>query len=283
MGAMFFGQYLLERGVIDRRQLLDALQRQRAHNRSLPEVALGENLFDAATAASIEATYRTGIAPVEELMMAIGGLGPDEVERLQVIQRADWVRIGAALVAGGHLTEQEVETHLEDYRARERSFESEIQAGFERLPSMTVVETSVRLGMRHIGRLVGEVTKVASVDVLPGIPDPGLRRRSSQRIVGDTSFTIILDLPPELAAIASQQLVGTALPPAGAAEDDALREVVNLVGGHACTQLESSGLRLRPEPPTSGRGGLPPEGEQRTVCTEVAAGDEMFGILVSLG
>lgn len=283
MGAMFFGQYLLERGAIDRRQLLDALDRQRARNRSLPEVAVHEGLLDEATAAAIDTTYRTGIAPVEELLMAIGGLTPDQVERLQVMQRSDWVRIGAALVEGGHLTEPEVETHFAAYRARERSLEDEVRAGFERVPSVSVVEASVRLGMHHVGRLVGVATKIASVGVLPQLPPPGERRRSSQQIVGDTRFMITLDLPPGLATIASRQLVGSDLTPGSDDEDDALREVVNLVGGHACTQLESTGLRLRPEPPVSGHDEHVQNVVQRTVHTEVAAGDDMFGILVSMG
>ena len=45
MSSMFFGHYLLENGIIDREALLDAIERQRRTNRSLPEIAVEEKLL----------------------------------------------------------------------------------------------------------------------------------------------------------------------------------------------------------------------------------------------
>ena len=47
MAAKFFGQFLLERGVIDAQQLLRALELQRASNPMLGEIAQAHGLLDA--------------------------------------------------------------------------------------------------------------------------------------------------------------------------------------------------------------------------------------------
>ncbi len=46
MATMFFGQYLLGNGAIDRAALLDALDRQRRSNFSLPELAVRQGLIE---------------------------------------------------------------------------------------------------------------------------------------------------------------------------------------------------------------------------------------------
>ena len=46
MGAMFFGQYLLSKGVINREALIDAIDRQRKANVSLTELAVRRGFLD---------------------------------------------------------------------------------------------------------------------------------------------------------------------------------------------------------------------------------------------
>ena len=44
MGSMFFGQYLLSKGAINRDALIDAIERQRSTNLSLVELAVPSSL-----------------------------------------------------------------------------------------------------------------------------------------------------------------------------------------------------------------------------------------------
>ena len=119
MSSMFFGQYLLEKGAIDRAALLDAIERQRRVNRSLTEVAVSEGLLTQDKADQINTLFRTSNQSIEVICAAEGGLTIGQMERLRKIQRAGWLRIGTALVEGGHLKRDQVEALLETYRARE--------------------------------------------------------------------------------------------------------------------------------------------------------------------
>jgi len=282
MSAMFFGQYLLERGVIDRDALLDALARQRSRNRSLPQLAVREGLLTESDANAVELAYRTVLAPMDELLMSVGGLTPDTVERLEVMQRADWIRIGAALVEGGHLEPDHVERHLREFASQTVEVEESLRERFATLPSPRVVEACVELALHHVSRLTDAPAKMALLETPHALAAPAEVRRSSQRITGDASFVIVIDLPPAIGNLAAGRLVGSAVAAGGDEEADALREVVNLVGGHTCTELEAAGLRLRPEPP---RSDVPPDtasGARSVVRAGCATGDGRFDVWVLL-
>jgi len=282
MSAMFFGQYLLERGAIDRDALLDGLARQRRRNRSLPQLAVREGLLSESEARAVELAYRTVLAPMDELLMSVGGLTPDAVERLEVMQRADWMRIGAALIEGGHLDAEQVERFLREFASQTVEVEESLQERFASLPSPRVVEACVELALHHVSRLTDVPAKVARFETPPELASADDVRRSSQRITGDAAFVVVIDLPPTVGNLAASRLVGSTLAAGGDDEADALREVVNLVGGHACTELEAAGLRLRPEPP---RSDVEPEALARArsiVHAECATGDGRFDVWVVL-
>ena len=69
---MFFGQYLLSRGVISREVLIDTIERQRATNLSLVELAVREGWIDPPCAEGILTRYRTTDAGLEELCIEYG-------------------------------------------------------------------------------------------------------------------------------------------------------------------------------------------------------------------
>jgi len=282
MSAMFFGQYLLERGVIDRDALLDALARQRRRNRSLPQLAVREGLLTEIEANAVELAYRTVLAPMDELLMSVGGLTPDTVERLEVMQRADWMRIGAALVEGGHLDADRVERYLRDFSDQTDEVEENLQERFATLPSPRVVEACVELALHHVSRLTDVPAKVAQLEAPAALPAAADVRRSAQRITGDATFVIVIDLPPTIGSMAAGRLVGTSLAAGGDDEADALREVVNLVGGHTCTRLEAAGMRLRPEPPSSDVDPASIAGARSVVRAGCVTGDGRFDVWVVL-
>ena len=128
MGAMFFGQYLLSKGVINRDAFIDGIERQRRSNVSLTELAVRRGFLEPKRQEAILLRYRTTDADLEELCLESGPLDREQIDELLRIQRSDWVRIGAALVAGEHLTRDEVEEHLEQFFEVQRESNQEIEA-----------------------------------------------------------------------------------------------------------------------------------------------------------
>ncbi len=279
MATMFFGQYLLAKAAINREALLDALDRQRRSNLSLPELALQQGLIDRSRANSIMVQYRMSDAPIEVILEQSGGLSPEQVQRLQNKQRSSWLRIGAALVEGGHLSDEEIATHLADYRSLETAVDQEIREAMSHLPDSEAVSACVELTVFHLARVTGRPVKLKSVSIEAETLAAN-RQRFSQRIVGDGDYTIVVDLPPELVAEVAHGMLGFSVEPGAEAEPDAVCEVINLIGGNACTRIEQLGQLLRPEPPTWSGGGELVTASADAVRAGVVSGDVEFEIWV---
>ena len=282
MATMFFGQYLLAKSAIDRAALLDALDRQRRSNLSLPELAVREGLMDASRADAVAAAYRMSDRPIETILVDTGGLSAEHVERLKNKQRSSWLRIGAALVEGGHLSDEDIARHLEDYRSMESAADQRIRDAMRHLPDAEAVSSCVELSVFHFARVTGRPAKLESVSVETAELETG-RRRFAQRIAGDGDYTIAVDLPPELAAAVARGMLGFAVDPGSESESDAVCEYLNLIGGNACTRIEQLGRLLRPDPPTWVDQVDAATGHDPAVRATVVSGDTPFEVSVFTG
>jgi len=281
MGATFFGQYLLSKGVISRDALIDAINLQRKKNLSLTALAVRLGYLDSQQEEEILFRYRTTDSKLEDLCLASGHLTRDQLDDLTRIQTSDWRRIGAALVEGGHLSRDEVEEHLSVFREMQRRADEQIEANFSACREPETVKTVVTLAMIHLGRISDLPVKLRSLndgdcDLATG------RRRFVQRLVGDRELHVVLDLPQEIELVVAEGLVDIPLESGSETAIDAVCEVVNIIGGNACTQLESCGFKLRPEPPYSTVDNGPVDGTKACVRAEILAGDTEADVLVIL-
>ena len=281
MGAMFFGQYLLSKGVIDRDALIDGIERQRRTNLSLTELAVRRGFLEPKRAEAILLRYRTTDADLEELCLESGLLDREQVDELLRIQQSDWVRIGAALVAGGHLTRDEVEERLNQFHENQREADQELEANFQSCRDPVTVKIVVELAAFHIGRLSNRPIKLQSLSEDSGELADG-SRRYGQKLVGDRVLFVVLDLPPAVAVAVAEGFIGIPLEEDSESAIDAVCECVNIIGGNACTRLEASGVNLRPEPPFSTQGDEPAAGAGSSVRARVLAGEAEIDVRVFL-
>jgi len=246
---MFFGQYLLEQRAISREALLDALARQRRSNASLLDLALGRGLLEPEQRDRILVLFRASDRSLEQIFLEDGYLDRATVEQLLAEQRSGWIRLGDALVEGGHLTREQVAAHLETFSARQAEVERQVEHGFEEFAEPAVVRTFFNLASFHFGRLLERAVKLEAVGQVGGGAHPGYRRYA-QRFVGDRRLALAVDLDDRLAAELAKAILGSSreLPPETVR--DAVCELVNVVGGNACTRMEALGYQLRPEPAT---------------------------------
>jgi hypothetical protein len=279
MGSMFFGQYLLSKGAIDRDALIDAIERQRRTNLSLVELAVRDGCLEPRRAEAILTRYRTTDAGLEELCLEHGEISPEKVEELRRVQRSDWVRIGSALVAGGHLSRDEVERHLASFNEAQREANQQLEADFRACRDPETVKTFVELAIFHLKRFTNGPVKLQTLSEDGGELVDG-RRRFEQKLLGDRELCIALDLPSSVATVVAQGFIGVPVEDDSEVAIDAVCECVNIIGGHACTRLEANGFRLRPEPPFSTADNEPTGDVQTFVRARVMAGDTELDVRV---
>jgi len=276
MSSMFFGQYLLEKGIINRDALLDAIERQRINNKSIPELAVDEGLLAPAQADLISSIFRLSSRTIEEICTSEGGLTADALQRLLDKQRSNRMLIGDALVQGGHLSADQVEASHRTFRDQEERERQTLEADFDHLEETSIVRTCTELTLRHVSRVGGVPVKLSEVGVAAGELEEG-SIRFALNVVGSTRLCIALDLGHDLLMRVAQGMLGSPKPVDLEAALDAACELVNVVGGNACTHLEIMGHRLRPEPPTWSRVAAPAGGPSTTwVRARAMAGDDPF-------
>ena len=113
MAAKFLGQFLLEQGLIDRDQLLDALEFQRQSNPILGELAQARGMLDAAQAQAINDQQRREDKRFGDIAQALGLLDAAQVDELLAQQKAQRKLFGEILVEHGMLSRDQVEHALQ--------------------------------------------------------------------------------------------------------------------------------------------------------------------------
>jgi hypothetical protein len=279
MGSMFFGQYLLSKGAINREALIDAIERQRSTNLSLVELAVRDGCLEPQRAAAILTRYRTSDAGLEELCLEYGEIDHEKLNELCRIQRSDWLRIGAALVAGEHLTRDQVEEHLAAFHELQRDADQQLEADFRACSDPETVRTFVELSIFHLKRFTNGPVKLQALTEDGGRLASG-RRRYAQKLVGDREICCALDLPSQVATVVAQGFIGIPVEDDSEVAIDAVCECVNIIGGHACTRLEANGVRLRPEPPFSTEGDERAGDVGSAIRARVMAGDHELDVRV---
>jgi hypothetical protein len=116
MAAKFLGQFLLEAGLIDRQQLLDALEAQRASNPMLGELAVAAGMLDAAQAARINEHQRRQDARFGDIAQAMGLLTAAQVSELLARQQAGRRMFGEILIEQGAITRKQLDAALQAQR-----------------------------------------------------------------------------------------------------------------------------------------------------------------------
>lgn len=251
MSVKFFGQFLLERGVVGRRALLDALDLQEARNRRIGAHAVRLGYLSEADVERINRLQLTQDKRFGELALELGLLTPEQVPELLSLQRNDAVLLGEALVELGHVERPTLERELGAF--------ADDQAGYlvgevifppgVRDPSLLAVP--VDLTVKLLERLAGVSSKL-------GEGEREVRPPVSRLVSVTVSFSggltadYTLSLSTDLAARVAERILGEAGPHDEATTLDAVKELANVVCGNAAAKLAQVGRPVEIGPPASG-------------------------------
>ena len=117
MAAKFFGQFLLEKGVINAAQLLRALEIQRTSNPALGEIACEKGLLSADQAQVINERQRSEDKRFGDIAQSMGLLTGDEVGQLLDEQKSRRKLFGEILVDEGFVDRMRLDAELQLHAA----------------------------------------------------------------------------------------------------------------------------------------------------------------------
>ncbi|MHC5039305.1 MAG: chemotaxis protein CheX [Planctomycetota bacterium] len=258
MTAKFFGQFLLERGRINREQLIVGVELQKHVNVKLGTLAVDRGYMKIEDVDRVNRKQRTVDKKFGELAVEEGLLTNAQVEELLANQKQDRLFLGEALVKKEFLTFEELAAELEAFRKDQESTPGTITELYAGIPNATVFETFADMATKMFLRIADETVKAAPCHQdakAAALHDFSIH----QSFQGGFQGTLCLSLSKDVLLRIAGKMLGEEVREADEEAQDGGGEFVNILSGNVCAKLSLMGKPSEILPPIvhDNRGGSP--------------------------
>lgn len=168
----FYGEFLVQLGVVRQDQLAGALSYQSEGRLLLGELAVVRGILTEDQVQQVRSCQRQKVAEhgdlrFGEMAVALGFTDLDAMDQLHREQRAGWRRVGDILVERGALDAGAHESYLRDFLHLEMSRRRRLEASIAEAPHPRVVAAMVELTRRWLPRFGLVEAKVVDVRIAP--------------------------------------------------------------------------------------------------------------------
>ena len=191
MNVKYFGQYLLEKGYINKDQLLEGIKYQKAINLKIGVLAIDKGFMNSAQVNEIVALQKSANKQFGVLAVEKKYITSEQIEELLSIQKSDRIYLGEALLEKGFLSLEQLEKYLREYKKDQQKADSEINSALSGLnPKYSnLVKTTVQIFQDLLIRMVDETGKFSNcIEKTALTPSP--EYLVFQKVFGDTNCII---------------------------------------------------------------------------------------------
>ncbi|MCP3670088.1 MAG: hypothetical protein GY814_06570 [Gammaproteobacteria bacterium] len=236
MSTKYFGQYLFEKGLINREQLLEALDEQRKSSPLLGDIAVEKGWIDAKQSKKINMEQRRQDKRFGEIAIELSLLDESEINKLLDEQKSRRKYFGEILVELGHLSALTLEEQLKTHKEESLEFDEQISLSFKnsKLPSQSIFvnEMFIRFYQRMIKIMI------STTEVIDGKPaDNNENLFWSQEIQSDKNYYLILGIDVEHACHIAKHFMGIEVKEMDELGIDSVAEFLNTFTGHVYSEL----------------------------------------------
>ena len=253
MNVKYFGQYLLEKGYVNKDQLLEGIKYQKAINLKIGVLAIDKGFMTAAQVNEIVGLQKAANKQFGVLAIEKKYITNEQIEELLSIQKSDRIFLGEALLEKGFLTLEQLETYLREYKKDQQKADSEINTALSSLnPKYSnLVKNTVQIFQNLLVRMVDEAGKISNC-VEKNAETPTHDYLVSQKIFGDSNCIIGIGLQDTTLCYLSSQIFKKEINEVDAYAEDGVKEFVNIGVGHLCAALSNEGIITETAPPLCG-------------------------------
>lgn len=278
----FFGQYLLEKGVLDAQQLVESIKFQKSKVRKLGEIAVQQGFLTEAQSQKINDLQRKTDRMFGELAISEGLLNETQMKEILTIQQNSHIYLGAAIVHLGFMDQEALDKELSNFKLEQSEVQDTIVSVPDSVKEPKVVTVSVDLTCKLVRRTALVPTKVAPVTITSEtIPNRFVV--VSMDLSGDFCGTYVLNLSREIALELARKVLKDETIPADDEETliDTAKEFANVVVGNIVAKLLELGKRVEIHPPSAIKDPLTvPARQEAVVVSMVTPIGDMDTILV---
>ena len=210
MHTQFFGNFLLNKGVITPEQLIEALKVQSSTHKKFGTLAIHSGYMSASEVADVYITQTHYDKRFGELAVELGYLTPEQVDKLLTIQLPNYMLLGQILVDKKIVTHIELENLITEYKSEYEIYELDMMEEQkdmvdklltdlylpEDLPDTQNITSYLTLLFNNLVRFIGEDFTPLNIMTLPEVPTNFC---VSQKVEGDFAFLSALDMDSETA------------------------------------------------------------------------------------
>jgi CheY-specific phosphatase CheX/ActR/RegA family two-component response regulator len=239
----FFGQYLLERGIVKREQLIEAIKYQEENKQKLGEVALDKGYLTEAQIKNIHNEQKTTDLKFGELAIKLGYLNDDQLNELITIQKNNHIFLGEALVKKGFVSQKTIDTQLEKFKEEQKDI-SPINI------TLDVNDKYNAYILYYVDLVSKMLLRMADIESKPGKPIIREDKVDTHYlsvyidITGGLYARLMLSLTKEAVFEIAQKFLGESIDDEDIAMENA-GEFLNVVCGNLSSLMEREGKKIQ--------------------------------------
>lgn len=249
MAVKFFGQFLVEKGLVSTDKLLAAIDLQERTNLLFGETALAMGLISTTDVDRIHDAQRSDDLRFGDMAVKLGILTPEQQQQVLTRQKNNHLYIGEALVAVGALDAQSVERLLDEFKADQAPYLTNKIAIPEGVENAMVWEMAADLTFKML-------TRVANLACRPG-PCQRTDSLDAKHLCAAMDFTggirgrYLLSVSAGVQQAIARAMLKEADVSGEPKEilDDTLMEFINIVCGNIVAKAAQMGKSMDIHPP----------------------------------
>ncbi len=252
MGIQFFGEFLIDRWVITRGQLIEALELQEYRNLRFGMLAVSKKYLSEEQVEQINEQQKAKDVKFADLAVSMDLLTQEQAREILTFQKNNHLYLGEALLELGHITEDILERELAIFQEEQARYALEKVDVPEGLQVAPVLEASVDLTRKMFIRVVGIPIKVGAGAIGDGSDGHTGEYHLSIALPfdGGVPLRYVLSVSSDVAVlIATAILKEDATRESEAVVEDAVKEFCNIICGNAAAKLAQAGMQIDIAPP----------------------------------
>ncbi len=268
LGLQFFGEYLIDRWIISREQLLQALDFQDQRNQRFGDIAIKKGLLTPAQVEVIKSRQCLADLEFGSAAVALGLLTREQIAVISTFQKNNNLCLGDALLRLGHISEDVLAHELEAFGSLQARYAPRQVTVPGEVDCADIVRAVVDATRKMFLRVVGTPLKIGRGIVLDATEEaraPKYFVTVSVRLDGSKPVRYFLSVAQPLA----ERIVAALLHEDGELDSaelmlDSVKELTNIICGNAAAMLARDGCTIEITPPLSVTA-IPGPGEVRTL------------------
>ncbi|GFO70019.1 chemotaxis protein CheX [Geomonas limicola] len=269
MAVKFFGQYLVEKGVVSREAIVEAIALQDKQNLKLGEMAIAMGLV---TPADIERAHQNQLSrdmKLGDLLVGTGILSEGQLAEVVARQKATHLYIGEALVQVGALDNEQLARQLEAFKIDQAPYLGESVQLPPGLANSALWEMAVDLTYKLVTRVLGLRFRPGTCQVVTQLS--AAHQVAALDFAGDAKGRYLVAVSAPVQKKVAQALLHTAVVDHEPLEvlEDCLLEFINVVCGNVAAKASQQGSALSINPPVNihpPATGLPLAAQEQGLC-----------------